>query len=272
MQPMPRLPTPKLLYVHDNLTPFVKTRFGKNSLEYETAQLFIKHIAVQPHTKVGTLEDELAGLISESNPEPFDITFGLGHKGEEIAQLLHGRWSAFPNILRLNITRIEKENGSEHILVSKTDESIEDQIAKADGFDSIALIDDVLFTGFTMRSVMESLPIEGKDCHLFFTRGIEETKKEFEKMGCKVHFGVSLPGKIEVDSSTISIMNLITEGAIRTPSGDLSYCDRGEWMEAWFPNKADTIKHLCQALTTLFANVSQEEKMIKPHVLAKVSK
>ncbi len=269
---MIKLPTPKLLYVHDNLTPFVKTRFGKNSLEYETAQLFIKHIEVQPHTKVGNLEEELAGLISQSTPEPFDITFGFGHKGEEIAQLLHGRWSAFPNIQRLDITRIEKENDNGHILVSKTNESIEDQIAKADDFDSIALVDDVLFTGFTMHSVMELLDLEGKDCHLFFTRGIEETKEEFEKMGCKVHLGVSLPGKIEVDSSTISIMNLITEGAIRTPTGDLSYCDRSEWMEAWFPDRADTIKYLCQALTTMFAQVSQEEKMIKPHVLANITK
>jgi len=265
---MSPLPTPKLLYVHDNLTPFVKARFGKGSLEYETTQLFIKHLAIQPHVRIGTLEEELSGLIAESSPEPFDITFGFGYKGEEIAELLHVRWSAFPRHKRLDITRIEKENGDGHILVSKTGESIEDQIKSACVFKAIALVDDVLFTGFTMKSVIDLLDLKNKECHLFFTRGIEETKKDFEKMGCTVHIGVSLPGKIETDSSTISAMNLITEGAIRTPKGDMSYCERSEWMEAWFPTRADTIKHLCQALTTLFASVSQEEKKIKPHVLA----
>jgi len=266
------LPTPRLLYVHDNLTPFVRERYGRNSLEYETTQLFIKHIAAQPHVRIGTLEEELAGLVAQTCPFPFDATFGLGYKGEEIAEFMHGRWEAFPRIHRLDITRREKANGKGHELASQTEVPIDEQLAQAGEFKTFAVVDDVLFTGFTARSILELLPLDRTEsCHLFFTRGIEETKKELERMGCTIHLGATLKGQIETDVSTISTMNLITEGAIRTQEGDKSYCERGEWMEAWFPNRADTIKHLCQALTTLFESVSQEEKKIKPHVIAEPS-
>ncbi len=268
----PSLPTPKTLYVHDNVSSFVRERFGEKSPEYDIAQRFIKYIDSQPHVRIGTLEEELGGLIAQVNPKLFDIAFGFGYKGEEIAQLLHGRWSAFPNLTRLDITRQEKEDGSGHVLVSKSDTPLEEQIAQAGEFKSCALVDDVLYTGFTMRSVMDLLPLGSIDeCHLFFTRGLEETKKEFEKQGCKVHIGVELPGKIEVDASTISTMNLITEGAIRTNNGDLTYCDRPSWLEAWFPNDTDIIMHLCQSLMHLLKSVSIEERKVKPHVIAQAT-
>ncbi|MBU0458134.1 phosphoribosyltransferase [Patescibacteria group bacterium] len=263
------IPTPKLLYVHDNLTPFVRERYGENSTEYDLSKRFLKYVQSQPHVKIGTIDEELSGLIAQTCPLKFDVTFGFGYKGEEIAELLHGRWGSFPNIIRLDITRIEKEGSKEYVLVSKTDKSIEDQIAETGDIRSCALIDDVLYTGFTMKSIIEKLPMDKiESCHLFFTRGLTETKKEFEDMGCTVHIGMPLAGKIEVDASTISTMNLITEGAIRTNDGDLTYCDRPQWMEAWFPNDTDIIMHLCQSIMHLLKSVSIEERKVKPHVFA----
>ena len=263
------IPTPKLLYVHDNLTPFTRERYGESSAEHAVAKRFIKYIADQPHVMIGTIENELSGLIAQSSPSKFDIAFGLGYKGEEIAELLHGRWSSFPKIIRLDITRVEERAGKGYELVSKTNIPIISQIRSAGKFKSCAIIDDVLYTGFTAKTVLGLLPKNKiRNCHLFFTRGIEETKKEFEKMGCAVYMGVSLPGKIESDANTISAMNLITEGAIRTNEGDMSYLDRPQWFEAWFPKDTEMIMHLLKSIMHLLKSVSIEERKVKPHVLA----
>jgi len=80
--------------------------------------------------------------------------------------------------------------------------------------------------------------------------------------------GVSLPGKIESDANTISAMNLITEGAIRTNEGDMSYLDRPQWFEAWFPKDTEMIMHLLKSIMHLLKSVSIEERKVKPHVLA----
>jgi hypothetical protein len=120
------IPTPKLLYVHENLLPHVRERFGIDSREYQLATDFIAHIAAEPNVRMGTLEEQLGGLYLQFFPPPrrFDVTLGFGRKGEYIAQLLNKRWGCFPKIHRLDITRYESEDGTGHVLKSKTGESI----------------------------------------------------------------------------------------------------------------------------------------------------
>jgi len=120
----PRIPTPALLYVHDNLTPLVRERFGVASRAYDTAQRFLAEIAREPHVKIGTLEKEIASLTDAVTPEPFDVAFGFGRKGEEIAagrqildDIARGRFRSVPENLgkSLNIiscpscSRVENE-------------------------------------------------------------------------------------------------------------------------------------------------------------------
>jgi len=264
----PRIPTPALLYVHDNLTPLVRERFGVASRAYDTAQRFLAEIAREPHVKIGTLEKEIASLTDAVTPEPFDVAFGFGRKGEEIARILHGRWGAFPRICLLDITRVENGDGT-YVLVSRSGRTIGEQVAAGGAFRSCALVDDVLYTGFTVRSVLRHLPREriGR-CALFFTRGIGESKAQFEDDGCTAHVGISLPGVIEKDVSTISVLNLVTEGAIRTRERNLRYTDRPEWIEAWFPHRSDRIVELADRVTELLKNISEQERAVKPHVMA----
>ena len=263
-----KIPTPTLLYVHENLLPHVRVRFGIDSYEYQLATDFIAHIAAEKNVRMGTLEEQLGSLYLQffPPPGPFDVTIGFGRKGTIIAQLLNKRWGCFPNILRLEITRYEQEDGS-HILKSKTDISIEEQIAKAGKFHSLAIVDDVLFTGFTAFSILNLLPRHACDCiSLFFTRGMEVTRKSLEEKGHRAAVGVCLKGKIETDVSTISSMNLVAKGAIHTPTeGDISYAQRQEWVEAWFPARTKRILALAHAITDLvksFEPSSESEETI----------
>jgi hypothetical protein len=77
---------------------------------------------------------------------------------------------------------------------------------------------------------------------------------------------VCLKGKIEEDVSTISSMNLIAKGAIHTPTeGDISYCQRQEWVEAWFPARTKRILALAKAITELvktFEPTSEAEETL----------
>ncbi|MFA7682496.1 MAG: hypothetical protein WCX61_05725 [Candidatus Peribacteraceae bacterium] len=256
------IPSPQLLYVHENLLAHVRERFSIHSTEYQLANAFIAHVAAEPNVQMGTLEEELAALIAQGTPEPFDVTLGFGRKGERIAQLLHEQWGSFPNIHRLEITRIEKADGSGHELISKTDVSVVDQIAALGDFTSVALVDDVLFTGFTVSEVLKLLPKKHVErCHFFGTRGMAQTARKLERNGCKTWLGVSLEGEPEVDVSTISSMNLITKGAIHSPTeGDITYCQRQEWVEAWFPQRTSNIVDLCEVVTNLVRSFSPREE------------
>jgi len=73
---------------------------------------------------------------------------------------------------------------------------------------------------------------------------------------------------IEKDVSTISVLNLVTEGAIRTRERNLRYTDRPEWIEAWFPHRSDRIVELADRVTELLKNISEQERAVKPHVMA----
>ncbi len=263
-----KIPTPKLLYVHENLLPHVRQRFGIDSYEYQLATDFIAHIAAEKNVRMGTLEEQLGSLYLQFFPPPaaFDVTLGFGRKGEILARLLNKRWGCFPNIHRLDITRYEQTDGS-HVLKSKSAISIEEQIKKAVTSKSIAIVDDVLFTGFTAFSILNLLPRHACDCiHLFFTRGMEVTRKSLEEKGHRAAVGVCLKGKIEEDVSTISSMNLVAKGAIHTPTeGDISYAQRQEWVEAWFPARTKRILDLAHAITDLvktFEPTSETEETI----------
>jgi hypothetical protein len=161
----------------------------------------------------------------------------------------------------LDITRVENEDGDGYTLRSKTNESIEDQIKRAGNFHSLAIVDDVLYTGFTVFSIIELLPKSAlSHCHLFFTRGMEETKKILEAKGCSVFIGVSLRGRVEVDVSTISTLNLVAKGAIHTKDqGDITYSQRQEWVEAWFPKKTANIVDLAEAITSIVKSFSPRD-------------
>lgn len=264
-----KIPTPTLLYVHENLLPHVRARFGIDSSEYQLATDFIAHIAAEKNVRMGTLEEELGALYMQfyPPPAPFDLTLGLGRKGEMLARLLHRRWGCFPKIHRLDITRYELADGTGHVLQSKTGMSIEEQIARAGSFRSMAIVDDVLFTGFTAFTILNLLPRHACDCiHLFFTRGMEVTRKSLLDKGHRAAVGICLKGKIEEDVSTISSMNLVSKGAIHTPTeGDISYCQRQEWVEAWFPARTKRILALAHAITALvksFEPVNEAEETI----------
>lgn len=264
-----KIPTPSLLYVHENLLPHVRQRFGIDSAEYQLATDFIAHIAAERNVRMGTLEEELGALYLQfyPPPAPFDLTLGFGRKGERLARMLNQRWGCFPRIHRLDITRYELEDRSGHVLKSKTGVPIEEQIARAGGYRTLAMVDDVLFTGFTAFTILNLLPRHACDCiHLFFTRGMEETKRALEERGHRAALGVCLKGKIEEDVSTISSMNLVSKGAIHTPTeGDISYCQRQEWVEAWFPARTKRILDLAHAITNLvksFEPTSETEETI----------
>ena len=268
MEASHKIPTPSLLYVHENLLPHVRARFGIDSFEYQLATDFIAHIAAEKNVRMGTLEEELGALYMQFYPPPgpFDLTLGCGRKGEILARLLNRRWGCFPRIVRLDITRYERQEGG-HVLISKSGVSVEEQIVQAGPFKSLAIVDDVLFTGFTAFSVLNLLPRHACDCiSLFFTRGMEVTQRSLNEKGHRAAVGVCLKGKIEEDVSTISSMNLVSKGAIHTPTeGDIAYCQRQEWVEAWFPARTKRILALAHDIIDLvktFEPTSETEETI----------
>jgi hypothetical protein len=231
-------PTPKTLYVHDDLTDDVRAAHGADSAAARAATALLAVVARDAtRVRILTLEEQL-GALARGQHTPFSATVGIGRAGERVARHLHARTGWFPRIERVDITR--EEAGDGYVLSTLGRPPLAVQLAAVDAAGPVAIVDDTVFSGLTMQAVLRSLPAATLTrAHAFCLRAVGKSLAEVGKLA-PIEAGFVAHGRLLEDVSFINASGLVRRGAIRRV-GDtpLAFHERPEWMRAWFLDDAE---------------------------------
>jgi hypothetical protein len=245
-------PTPRLLYVHDDLTEDVAERFGPASEASALARSLLALVGRdRARVEVLGLADQLERVVAQGPHDPFDLTLAIGPAGERVARALHARTGWFPRRRRLGLTR-EEDGGGGYRLVSTEAAPLAHQLEGVERATSLAVVDDTIFSGLTMRSVLEALaPALRRRTHAFCLRGVAESAARVAAL-CPLTVGVAARGRMLEDVSFINASGLVIRGSIRRDGrAPLAFFERPEWIRAWFPGRADEVLGICRRLSAL---------------------
>jgi hypothetical protein len=245
-------PTPQILYVHDDLSDEVSARLGAASPAADLARTLFAVIARDTkRVRLLTLAEQLDRVLAQGPHVPFDETVAIGRAGERVALALHARAGWFPRIRRVGLTREEDGRGDYH-LVSTEPAGLAAQLEGIEHGRSLAVVDDTVFSGLTMRSVLEALPAPLlARTHAFCLRGVSASVAGVARL-CPITAGVSAPGRLLDEVSFINASGLVLRISIRRRGqAPLAFFDRPEWIRAWFPNAHDEVIALCRRLNAL---------------------
>ena len=237
-------PTPKTLYIHDDLTELAGLGPEAARLARELLDL-VRHDA---RVRVLTLAAQVDSVVAQGPSGPFALTIGIAAAGQAVARALHARTGWFPRIHRIEIAREENAEGG-YDLATGAAGPLAEQLAAVDGDGSIAVVDDTVFSGLTLGAVLRALPSGtlGRT-RAFCLRGVEMSLPALRAL-CPVTVGVAAPGRLLDEVSFINASGLVRRGAIRRVGlPPLAFYERAEWMHAWFPDHAPAIIARCAEL------------------------
>jgi hypothetical protein len=197
------------------------------------------------------LDDQCSRLIAQQQHRPFDLAIGIGLAGEHVTRQLHARTGWFPTIRRVDVTREEDGTGS-YRLVSLGSQPLADQLQDVAACASLAVVDDTVFSGLTMQTVLQALPSVARSrAHAFCLRGVAESLANLRDL-CPVAVGFAAPGRIREEVSFINASGLVRRISIRRfGHAPLAFFDRTEWMHAWFTAHAEEVIAVCRRLNAL---------------------
>ena len=245
-------PTPRRLYIHDDLTDEVARDLGPASAPAVAARELIALLAQdRERVRVLTLGEQVEAMVARGPHEPFDITVGIGAAGERVARTLHERTGWFPEIRRVGLSR-EEDGAGGYRLVSPEGADLGKCLADLEGRRSLAVVDDTVFSGLTMKGLIGALPasVRGRT-RAFCLRGVADSIAAVAAL-CPTTAGVAAPGRMLHDVSLINASGLVRRIAIRrTGRPPLAFFDRPEWLRAWFPDTHDQVLALCRRLNAL---------------------
>jgi len=245
-------PTPQVFYIHDDLSDEVRRTHGEHSVAFQLAQGLLALVRRDPQRVVVLqLEEQITRLVGQGSHTPFPVTVGIGQAGERVARQLHQRTGWFPMIRRVDVTREEDGQGG-YNLVSTTAQPLAEQFRGVETCPSLAVVDDTVFSGLTMRTVLRTLPPAVLvRTHAFCLRGVAESLRSIQAL-CPVTIGFAAPGRILDEVSFINAAGLVRRMSIRrVGQASLAFFDRPEWMHAWFPGYADEMIAVCRRLNAL---------------------
>ncbi len=245
-------PTPRHLYVHDDLSELVRARAGPDSEAGRLARALLDLMAAdRERVRVLTLDEQVASVVAQGPHAPFPLALGIGRAGVRVAGALHARTGWFPAVRELLLTREEDGHGA-YRLIATGPATLAEQLDGLGALPSLAVVDDTVFSGLTLGSVLEALPRPLRArTHAFCLRGVAESVARLARR-CPVTVGVAAPGRILDDVSFINASGLVLRVAIRRPGRPpLGFLDRPEWIRAWFPRNADAVLDLCRRLNAL---------------------
>ena len=249
-------PTPRLLYVHDDLSDEVGRRLGPASPAAAlTRSLFDLLRRDRDRVIVLTLAEQVDRVIAQGSHAPFDLALGVGRAGQRVARALHARTGWFPRVRRVGLAREEDGRGG-YRLISTDRASLADQLAGVADSTSLAVVDDTVFSGLTLRSVLEALPaaLLGRT-HAFCLRGVAESLPAIARL-CPVTVGVAAAGRMLKDLSFINASGLVLRVGIRREGqAPLAFFERPDWIRAWFPGSHAEVLGLCRRLNALLEDV-----------------
>jgi hypothetical protein len=243
-------PTPKTLYVHDDLTDDVRAGHGADSDAARAVAALLQRVGRDAtRVRILTLETQLAALVRGTHA-PFAVAIGISRAGERVARQVHTRAGWFPRIERVDLTREETDDG--YVLSTLGGPPLTTQLARIGGAASIAIVDDTVFSGLTMRTVLRALPPAARaGAHAFCLRAVGESLAEIGKL-CPVEAGFVAHGRLLEDVSFINASGLVRRGAHpRAGRPPLSFHERPEWMRAWFLEDAEEVIARCATLARL---------------------
>ncbi|HYE92978.1 MAG TPA: hypothetical protein VEA38_18250 [Terriglobales bacterium] len=245
---MSTTPTPRRLYVHDDLTEAAWSAPRRLAAVRLAAALFTR-VRREPHAVVLTLAEQLDAVLARGGRPPFAAAVGIGAAGARVAQDLHARAGWFPTILRVDVSRVEDGRGG-YALTGPA--PLAAQLAAVPDSGPVAVVDDTLFSGLTLRAVLGALPASARRrAHVFCLRAVAESVPAIQRL-CPVTIGFAAPGRILEDVSFINASGLVRRGAIRRAGAPpLAFFERPEWMSAWFPSGAAEIIRVCRRLHAL---------------------
>jgi hypothetical protein len=130
--------------------------------------------------------------------------------------------------------------------------TLAEQLAGIEPAPSLAIVDDTIFSGITMRQVLEALsPAQRTRTHAFCLRCVEESLPPLRAL-CPVTPGFAAPGRLLDEVSFINASGLVRRGSIRrTGLPPLAFFERPEWIHAWFPGHAEEVTDLCRRLNAI---------------------
>jgi hypothetical protein len=243
-------PTPRRLYVHDDLTAAAAALQPSRPDAAALVAALFAAIGREPHVTVLSLARQIDGLVAGGGFPPFATTIAIGAAGERVARDVHARTGWFPAIGRVEVTREEDGRGG-YVLTSPA--PLEAQVRRLALDGPVAAVDDTLFSGLTMRAVLEALPRAARArAHAFCLRAVQESLPAIAAL-CPVSVGFAAPGRILHDVSFINASGLVRRGAIRrVGASPLAFFERPEWMAAWFPAHAGDVVAICRRLHAAF--------------------
>jgi hypothetical protein len=264
----PATPTPRTLYVHDDLTALL-AECPETSAARRLGSMLLARLRGEPSRLVVlTVERQIDALVAQMggagrpptpprsgprvNPGParmaFELTLGIGQAGVRVAAQVHERTGWFPVVRRVDLWREETEDG--RYLLGGAD-ALAAELRELPGVAALAVVDDTIFSGFTVRAVLAALPatLRGRT-HVFCLRGVADSIAEVAKLA-PVTAGVAAPGAILTDVSFINASGLVRRGSIRRAGRPpLAFFERPDWMTAWFPDDHAEVTALCRDLCT----------------------
>jgi hypothetical protein len=245
-------PTPAVFYIHDDLSDDVRCAHGADSLAFRLTQELLALVRRdRQRVVVLTVGEQIAQLLTQGHYTPFAMTIGIGQAGVRVAQQLQQRTGWFPVVHRVEITREEDGDGG-YNLVSTTAVPLTTQLREIGTYPSLAVVDDTVFSGLTMRTILEALP-RGvlARTQAFCLRGVAESLPRIRTL-CPLSIGFAAPGRLLDEVSFINAAGLVRRISIRRAGKPpLAFFDRPEWMQAWFPEYAEEVIALCQRLNAL---------------------
>jgi hypothetical protein len=245
-------PTPKVFYIHDDLSEYICQRQGEASPAWQlTRELFALVRRDPSHVVVLTLDWQMKRLLAHGTYTPFALTIGIGRAGERVAQKLHAWTGWFPKIARVDVTREEDGHGAYNV-VTTTGTPLGRQLPGPDVVTSLAVVDDTVFSGLTMRTVLQALPPQVRArTQAFCLRGVAASLATIRVL-CPIACGFSAPGSLLDEVSFINASGLAMRIGIRRPNQPpQAFFERPMWMRAWFPGYADEVIALCQRLNAI---------------------
>ena len=249
---MSETPIPARFYVHDDLTGDVRERYGAASPAFAlTQQLMALVRRDAARVTVLTLEAQIEALAARGPQTVFALAIGIGRAGERVARQVHARTGWFPAIRRVDLTRQEDGRGG-YAVVSPTGVPLSAQLAGVETAASLAIVDDTIFSGITMRHVLDALaPAVRARAHVFCLRCAEASLPALRAL-VPVTPGFAAPGRLLDDVSLINAGGLVRRGAIRRAGQrPLAFFERPEWIHAWFPGHADAVIDCCRRLNAI---------------------
>jgi hypothetical protein len=245
-------PTPKILYVHDDITEEAAADFGIDSAVHRLARQLISTVGrVTDRVTVLSLQTQVDALVEGENHEPFEITLGIGEAGERVARQLDERTGWFPMVRRVDITRVEDGRGG-YFLSGKDGHPWEDPLREIAVEGSIGVVDDTVFSGLTMRSLLDALPSTMLPIvRAFCLRGVADSISQIGDI-VPISSGFAAPGRILDEVSFINASGLVRSVAIRRKGQrSLAFFERPEWIRTWFPGHADEVLEICRRFNRL---------------------